>query len=111
MSYAKANNVVPDIVTWHELQNDFFTDWYNHFNHYRNIETNLSITPRPIAINEYGRFSGDLGVPGNLVQWMARFENSKVNGMLAYWTTAGTLNDLITQNNKATGGWWLYKWY
>ena len=31
--------------------------------------------------------------------------------MLAYWTTAGALNDLVTENNKATGGWWLYKWY
>lgn len=47
----------------------------------------------------------------DLVQWMIRFENSKVNGMLTYWTAAGTLNDLVTQNNKATGGWWLYKWY
>ncbi len=25
MSYAKTNNVLPDVMTWHELQNDFFT--------------------------------------------------------------------------------------
>ncbi|MDQ0877544.1 hypothetical protein QFZ77_006203 [Paenibacillus sp. V4I3] len=111
MSYAKTNHVLPDVMAWHELQNDFFTDYYNHYNHYRGIEASLGISARPIAINEYARSSGDLGVPGNLVQWITRFENTKVDAMLAYWTTAGALNDLVTENNKATGGWWLYKWY
>jgi hypothetical protein len=111
MTFAKANNVLPDVMTWHELQNDFFTNWYSNYSNYRAIETSLGISARPISINEYGRYSGDLGVPGNLVQWMARFENSKVDASLAYWTTAGALNDLVTENNKATGGWWLYKWY
>ncbi|MDQ1234767.1 hypothetical protein QE450_002265 [Paenibacillus sp. SORGH_AS306] len=110
-TYAKNNNVLPDVTTWHELGNDFFTDWYNHYNHYRNVEKKLGISATPIAINEYARISGDLGVPGNLIQWMTRLENSKVDGMLAYWTAAGTLNDLVTENNKPTGGWWLYKWY
>lgn len=111
MTFAKDNNVLPDVVTWHELQNSFFTDWYNHYNDYRQIERDLGISARPITINEYGRRSGDLGVPGNLVQFVARFENSKVDACLAYWTTAGALNDLVTQNNQATGAWWLYKWY
>ncbi len=111
MTFAKANNVLPDIMTWHELQNSFFTDYYNNYNHFRGIETSLGLSARPIDINEYGRFSGDLGVPGNLIQWITRFENTKVDANLAYWTTAGALNDLVTENNKATGGWWLYKWY
>jgi hypothetical protein len=111
MTFARDNGVLPDVVTWHELGNDFFANWYNHYNDYRSIETGLGISARPIVINEYGRSSGDLGVPGNLVQFMARFENSKVDGCLAYWTSAGALNDLVTQNNRATGGWWLYKWY
>jgi hypothetical protein len=111
MRFAEANDVLPHVTTWHELQDDFFWDWYNNYDHYRAIETSLGIKPLPISINEYGRFSGDLGVPGNLVQWVTRFENSKVTGALAYWTTAGSLNDLVTENNKATGGWWLYKWY
>ncbi|WP_433509280.1 CBM35 domain-containing protein [Nonomuraea sp. CA-143628] len=111
LTYAKANNVLPDVFTWHELGNDFFTSWYDHHADYRAIETSLGISPRPIAINEYARSSGDLGVPGNLVQYVTRFENSKVDACLAYWTTAGALNDLVTRNNQATGGWWLYKWY
>ncbi|MEN3310485.1 MAG: hypothetical protein V7603_6687 [Micromonosporaceae bacterium] len=111
MTFARNNSVLPDVATWHELGNDFFTSWYTHYNDYRSIETSLGIGARPIVINEYARSSGDLGVPGNLVQFVARFENSKVDGCLAYWTSAGALNDLVTQNNRATGGWWLYKWY
>ncbi|MFI0448321.1 CBM35 domain-containing protein [Actinomadura sp. 6N118] len=111
MTRARDNGVLPDVVTWHELNNDFFTDWEKHLADYRDIEADLGIGKRPISINEYARISGDLGVPGNLVQYVARFENSKVDGCLAYWTTAGGLNDLVTRNNQATGAWWLYKWY
>ncbi|MEU8612275.1 CBM35 domain-containing protein [Actinoplanes sp. NPDC048791] len=111
LTAAKANGVLPDVMTWHELGDDFFTGWESHYNDYRAMEAALGISPRPITINEYGRFSGDLGVPGNLVQFVARFEKSKVDGCLAYWTTAGGLNDLVTRNNQATGAWWLYKWY
>jgi carbohydrate binding protein with CBM6 domain len=111
LTFAKANNVLPDVMTWHELGNDFYTNWQDHYNDYRSIESSLGISARPININEYGRSSGDLGVPGNLVQYVAKFENSKVDGCLAYWTTAGGLNDLVTHNNQATGAWWLYKWY
>ncbi|NEM91861.1 carbohydrate-binding protein [Galbitalea soli] len=113
LSYAKANNVLPDVTTWHELQNSFFTDWYSNYSTYRAAESNLGITPRPIYIDEYGRINGDLGVPGNLVQYIARFENSKVHANLAFWTDSGSLNDLVAANsaNQVTGGWWLYKWY
>ncbi|MEV0388417.1 carbohydrate-binding protein [Nonomuraea sp. NPDC050643] len=111
MTFARDNNVLPDVTTWHELGDDFFTSWHTHYADYRAMESSLGIGARPITINEYGRFSGDLGVPGNLVQFVAKFENSKVDGCLAYWTTAGGLNDLVTRNNQATGGWWLYKWY
>ncbi|MFF9100936.1 carbohydrate-binding protein [Streptomyces rubrogriseus] len=111
MTFAKANNVLPDVTTWHELQNSFYTSWYSHYEDYRDIESDLGISQRPISINEYARASGDLGVPGNLVQFIAKFETSKVDGSLAYWQAAGTLDELVTQNNRATGAWWLYHWY
>jgi len=111
LTYARDNGVLPDVMAWHELGDDFYSSWQDHYNDYRAIETSLGISARPITINEYGRISGDLGVPGNLVQFVAKFEASKVDGCLAYWTTAGGLNDLVTHNNQATGGWWLYKWY
>ncbi|WP_043625684.1 carbohydrate-binding protein [Nonomuraea candida] len=111
LTFARDNRVLPDVTTWHELGDDFYTSWHTHYADYRAMEASLGVSPRPITINEYGRASGDLGVPGNLVQFVAKFENSKVDGCLAYWTTAGGLNDLVTRNNQATGGWWLYKWY
>ncbi len=111
MAYAKANNVIPEVITWHELQNDFFTDYYNHYNHYRGVETQLGIAKLPIVLNEYTRSQGDLGVPGQLIQWITRLENTKVSGDLAYWVTEGTLNGLTTRNSEATGAWWLYNWY
>jgi uncharacterized protein YjbI with pentapeptide repeats len=113
LSFAKDNHCLPDVISWHELSDDFFPNWYNHYEDYRRIEAGLDITAREICINEYGRRSGDLGVPGKLIQWIARLENSKVDGCLAYWTDAGSLNNLVTRDNynKATGAWWLYECY
>jgi hypothetical protein len=111
LTFTRDNGVLPDVMAWHELGDDFYTSWQDHFDDYRGIERSLGVSPRQISINEYGRSSGDLGVPGNLVQFVAKFEASKVDGCLAYWTTAGGLNDLVTRNNQATGAWWLYKWY
>ncbi|MFJ9565271.1 hypothetical protein ACIRQQ_35195 [Streptomyces fuscichromogenes] len=111
MTYAKANDVVPDVVTWHELNDDFFPDYYSHYDDYRAMEKRLGLPELPITVNEYTRSTGDLGVPGQLIQWITRFENTKVSGDLAYWLTEGTLNGLTTHNNEATGAWWLYNWY
>jgi hypothetical protein len=113
LTFAQHNNCLPDVISWHELNSDFFTDWTSHYDDCRSIESRLGLAAREICINEYGRNSGDLGVPGKLVQWMARFEASKVDACLAYWTTAGCLDDLVARDeyNQATGGWWLYRWY
>jgi hypothetical protein len=113
LTFAKDNDCLPDVISWHELNGDFFAGWYSRYDDYRSIESSLGIPLREICINEYGRSSGDLGIPGKLVQWIARFENSKVDACLAYWTTAGCLDDLVARDhyNQATGGWWLYKWY
>jgi hypothetical protein len=113
LAFARDNACLPDVVSWHELNGDFFADWTGHYDDCRGIESSLGLPAREICINEYGRNAGDLGVPGKLVQWMARFEASKVDACLAYWTTAGCLDDLVARDecNQATGGWWLYRWY
>jgi hypothetical protein len=113
LTFARDNYCLPDVISWHELNDDFFAGRYSRYDDYRSIESSLGLSAREICINEYGRSSGDLGVPGKLVQWIARFENSKVDACLAYWTTAGCLDDLVARDssNQATGGWWLYKWY
>ena len=113
LAFTQIQNCLPDVISWHELGDDFFTGWYLRYEDYRRIERELKIPSKDICINEYGRISGDVGIPGNLVQWIARFENCKVDACIAYWTSAGCLNDLVTRDNynKVTGAWWLYKWY
>jgi hypothetical protein len=40
------------VMTWHELGDDFYTSWQQHYDDYRAIETGLGISRRPISINE-----------------------------------------------------------
>jgi hypothetical protein len=113
MAFASRNDCLPDVISWHELNDDFFGGWYNRYNDFRSVESSLGLPAREICINEYCRIKGDLGIPGQLIQWMTRFEDSKVDACLAYWTDAGSLNNLVTRDhhNQATGAWWLYRWY
>jgi len=113
LAFAREHDCLPDVTSWHELQDDFFAGWYRRYEDYRASERSLKIPAREVCINEYCRIKGDLTVPGRLVQWITRFENSKVDACLAYWTDAGSLNNLVTRDNynKASGAWWLYRWY
>lgn len=110
MSYAKANNAVPDIVSWHELQGsaDIAADVVA----YRSIESNLGISPRPIVIEEYGTPS-EVGVPGPLAGYIAQFERSGVQSAdLAFWNQYGTMGDtLVATGALPNASWWLYRWY
>ncbi len=113
MRYCKANNCIPDVVTWHELPNDngaFEKRWDTNYNHYRSLEQKYDIPEKQIVINEYAWFE-DPGAAGSLIQWLARFEEKKVYGSIAYWHLANSLNELAADANKPNGAWWLYKWY
>lgn len=110
LTYAKANDVLPDMFTWHELGRGSLQYFRQHLAEYRQIETDLGISARPVNITEYA-MRRDMSVPGNLVQWLAMFEDEKVDAQTAYWTYAGNLNDNMAKNNSANGAWWLLKWY
>ena len=107
---AKASGTLPAIISWHELsgQANIAADVAA----YRALEKSLGIGPLPIAIEEYGETS-EVGVPGALVGYIAKFERAGVsNAELAFWNHYGTLGDTLT----ATGGspnaaYWLYRWY
>jgi hypothetical protein len=53
LTYCKANACLPDVMTWHELNSGFYSNWSQHYASYRSMETNLSIGPLPINIDEY----------------------------------------------------------
>ncbi|MCG7209209.1 RICIN domain-containing protein [Streptomyces arenae] len=107
---AKASGTVPDIVSWHELQGS--QNIAAHVAAYRALETGLGISPRPIAIEEYGTTS-EVGVPGPLASYVAKFERAGVHDAeLAFWNHYGTLGDTLTDTGGSpNGSYWLYKWY
>ncbi|WP_188881130.1 delta endotoxin C-terminal domain-containing protein [Alicyclobacillus cellulosilyticus] len=108
--FCRENHCLPDIFTWHELNPNSLAGWSTDYASYRSIESGLGIKPIPVCITEYGNFR-DLSVPGRLVQWISKFENSKVSAAMAYWHAAGNMDDLIVQNAFGNGAWWLFKWY
>jgi hypothetical protein len=107
---AVATNTVPDIIAWHELSRaskiagDVAT--------VTSLEDKYGISRRPIAIEEYAAPS-EVGVPGALVGYIAKFERLGVHDAeLAFWNQSGALGDLLTgQGGSPNGAYWLYKWY
>ncbi|MBE1876327.1 hypothetical protein [Myceligenerans pegani] len=110
LEFAQANDVLPDMFTWHELGIQNLATYRSHYHAYRQIEADLGIAPLPVNITEYA-MRRDMSVPGQLVQWLAMFEDTKVDAQTAYWTYAGNLNDNMAKGNAANGAWWLLKWY
>ncbi|PXA71717.1 alpha-galactosidase [Cryobacterium arcticum] len=109
-AYCVANDVVPQIMSWHELQPSSLEVYPAHYRHYRELEAELGFGPLPINIDEYGN-RRDMSNPAQLVQWIDLFETSKVDADLAYWTLAGNLDDHAVNSGQANGGWWLLHWY
>lgn len=119
LTYARDNNVLPDIISWHELgapEGEYLdgpAPQYisNHMKAYRALETELGIKHLPISINEYGVVS-EQAVPGNMLRYIAQFERSDVDtANIAFWFRPGRLSNLVTDKGAANGAWWLYKWY
>lgn len=107
---AKASGTVPDIIAWHELGGS--QDIAAHVSAYRSLESSLGISPRPISIEEYATPT-EVGVPGPLVGYVAKFERAGVHDAeLAFWNHYGTLGDTLTDTGGSpNGSYWLYKWY
>jgi hypothetical protein len=107
---AKASGTVPNVISWHELGGaaSIAAD----VSSYRSIEKSLGIGPLPIAIEEYGEPS-EVGVPGPLVGYIAKFERAGVaNAELAFWNHYGTLGDTLTDTGASpNAAYWLYRWY
>ncbi|NNN30625.1 cellulosome protein [Streptomyces sp. S3(2020)] len=108
LQYAKANDVVPDVMTWHELSSPAAVR--TSVAKYRQWEQELGIGPLPINVNEYGH-NYHLSVPGQVIQWVSAIEESKIDADLAYWNIDGNLNDSAVDANKGNGQWWLFNAY
>jgi hypothetical protein len=110
LAYAKANDVLPDIISWHELSPASLESYRVSYAGFRALEQRLGISPLPVAVSEYGN-RRDLSCPGQLVQWIAMFEETKVYADLAFWDIAGNYCDNAVANTIPNGSWWLLRWY
>ncbi|MFI5795731.1 CBM35 domain-containing protein [Streptomyces sp. NPDC051677] len=110
LTFAKRENVLPQVLTWHELSSSSLRDFQAHYDDYRSIERRLGIAPLKISIDEYAN-RRDLSVPGQLVQWVSMFERNKVYANQAYWDAAGNLDGNVVRTNIPNGGWWFFRWY
>ncbi|WP_232323753.1 GH39 family glycosyl hydrolase [Catenuloplanes japonicus] len=109
LTVARDNNVLPDLVVWHELQGQGAIA--AHIAEYRAMESSLGISPRQIFINEYGTPT-EVDNPGRMVSYIAKLERGGVEAAdRAFWYEYGTVNGLVTGNTQPTGTWWPYKWY
>jgi hypothetical protein len=109
LQFCMANNCLPAVMTWHELQvaSTVRTDVAA----YRALETTVGLKhPLPINLDEYAaRYQ--LTSPGQMVAWLSALETEKVDGDLAYWNINGSLGDSVAQQNIPNAQWWLYNWY
>lgn len=110
LTFAKANDVLPDVFIWHELGIDNLATFRSHLDAYRDLEREVGVGPIHVNITEYGMLR-DMGVPGQLIQWFSMFEDEKVDSQTAYWNYAGNFSDNSARPNGANGGWWLFKAY
>ncbi len=108
LRFAKEHDVLPDVVTWHELSSP--AEVRTNVARYRAWERELGIGPLPVNLNEYAH-NYHVSVPGQMVQWIAAIEESKVDADIAYWNIAGNLNDSAVEANKGNGQWWLFNAY
>ncbi|MFF7263242.1 CBM35 domain-containing protein [Streptomyces sp. NPDC008159] len=110
LAFAQREDVLPQIMTWHELGSGSLRDFQGHYDDYRSLERQLGIAPLKINIDEYAN-RRDLSVPGQLVQWVSMFERNKVYANQAYWDAAGNLDGNVVRSNIPNGGWWFFRWY
>ncbi|WP_283678489.1 DUF5776 domain-containing protein [Lentilactobacillus sp. Marseille-Q4993] len=107
----KKISVMPDYISWHIGKAG--KDVESNSEQLTKIEKELGIsTDIKLNINEYGERQ-ELGVPGLMVHYMQSFENipNLDTANMSYWFNYGRLNNLLTDQQKPNGGYWLYKWY
>ncbi|MFJ9561080.1 carbohydrate-binding protein [Streptomyces fuscichromogenes] len=110
LTYAKANNQLPDVFTWHELGPSSLSGYRGRYTAYRALETARSISPITVNIDEYAN-RRDLSVPGQMIQWAAMFEDTKVYAQQPYWDIAGNMSGNTVHTNVPNGSWWFWHWY
>lgn len=128
LTFCKANNCLPDILSWHELTSGAPEDIESHTATIKAWMSANGITPMPLAVTEYaaGSYGSNISwSPGQLTTYIAKLERSSRAsglefGVKSCWDYSGGnskfLATLADQADAATasfptGGWWVYNAY
>jgi len=114
LDYIRANNVVPDIISWHSLPGDPVA---NVAAANATLDPRGIPHPRPYQINEYG--APDEQNPADGAWYIARLERAGADGLRANWAGGNILHDmlgnLLLRNSAGLhvpkGEWWAYRFY
>jgi hypothetical protein len=114
LDFVKANNAVPDIISWHSLPSDPVA---NVAAANTTLDSRGIAHPRPYQINEYG--AADEQNPGDGAWYLSRLERAGADGLRANWASGGNLhNDLgnllvhsSSGQYRPKGEWWVYRFY
>jgi len=113
LDYVKANDVEPDVYSWHDLPGDPVADG-------NSLKSKLSArsmtTSRPFQVNEYAGTNEQN--PGRGGWYIARLERAGADGLRANWASGANLHDFQARLLTRTGGqylplgeWFLYRYY
>jgi hypothetical protein len=112
LDYAKTNDVVPDILNWHEAgggsdpQADLATAM-------RGLSSRGITGVKAFDINEYGSKAEQN--PGHSAWFLARFDRAGLQGLRSNWAGGSeffsNLGDLVTTNWQPNSQYWVYKRY
>jgi len=122
IAFCVEHDCLPDVVSWHLLWAKAFLQAGPNLASFRALEEKYepiylekypdrdSPFPLKVDINEYAAME-EIAVGGSLIQYIARYDEHKMNSMLPYWNTANSYGSLLAGQNEPNGAWWLYKWY
>ena len=114
LDFILANNVIPDIISWHSLPGDPVA---NVAAANATLDPRGIPHPRPYQINEYA--APNEQNPGDGSWYIARLERAGADGLRANWASGGDLHDhladLLLRNSAGQhlpkGEWWVYRFY
>ncbi len=128
LTYARDNNVLPDILSWHDMMDSSLNDpsvIAAHVTAAKNLLTSLGIAQRPMSINEYTN-AGILYDPGTLAGALASIDRIPeiVSAAHSCWndvtSTGAAIDDCSTTSMvgivvpdtlQPRATWWVYKGY
>jgi hypothetical protein len=112
LDYIKANQVVPNYLSWHQLVPS--SDPQISKENLDEMNSAYGMAWQGYQVNEYGSNTREQQA-GPSVWYMGRFERGGIDALRANWGMGGGLyqgmGDLVTASGQPTAGWWAYQRY